>query len=142
MNRHHRRGALFCTLAFLVVIACSFGSPVDYSQPGMPETIAAKTWSAMQTMALLSGTPTNTPVTPTDTPTSSATPTITLTPTATITPIPPLTQPPTHTPAPTATATRIASVTPIPGGGGGVEVEAAEEVGADRGHNARVGMLS
>ena len=122
MDKHQRRLVLLSILAFFVFIACGVSTVQQSSLPIPAETLAAQTWSVMQTIAALSATPTNTPKPITDTPTATQTPTTTLTPTSTNTPIPPLTERPTNTPQPTATNTKtVPTVTKIPpyyGGGG------------------------
>ncbi len=108
-------------LALLASHACSgeLDMPASPMPPELPETLAAKTWSAMQTSAALSATATPTLIPPSDTPQPSNTPTITNTPTATRTQVPLLTAIPTNTPQPTSTPTLIPSLTPYSGGGSG-----------------------
>lgn len=111
----------FSMVLFISACGPSISAPVITAIPELPETLAAKTWSAMQTSAAQSATVT--PLPPTETPLPSATPTITNTPTATPTQIPQLTALPTNTPQPTFTATRVprltAIYTPRPTWGGG-----------------------
>lgn len=120
MDKHYQRLTLLIVLAFLISTACGISSQAVSGVPGWPETAAAQTWSAMQTSAFLSATPTFTPLPATDTPLPTDTPTITNTPTPTNTLIPVLTQRPTNTPTLTPTNTRvIPTATRIPSGGGG-----------------------
>jgi Ig-like domain from next to BRCA1 gene len=120
MDKQQRRLALISVLAILIFIACGVSTVQQSSLPVPAETLAAQTWSVMQTVAALSATPTNTPKPITDTPTPTQTPTNTSTPTSTNTPIPPLTERPTNTPQPTATNTvAVPTVTKIPAGSGG-----------------------
>ncbi len=121
MNKQHKQLAFLSSVALVVFVACTLTSTtaINPSVPGAPETIAAKTWSAILTLTAAAVTPSNTPLPATETPLPSDTPTITLSPTASRTPVPMLTALPTNTPGPTATITKIATVTPIPGGGSG-----------------------
>ena len=122
MDKQQRRLVLISILAFFIFIACGVSTVQQSSLPIPAETLAAQTWSVMQSVAALSATPTNTPKPITDTPTATQTSTTTLTPTSTNTPIPPLTQRPTNTPQPTATNTvavpTVTKIPPIYGGGG------------------------
>jgi len=121
MNKQNMQLAFLSSVALFVFIACTLTSTTTTvpGVPGAPETIAAKTWSAILTSTAKAVTPSNTPLPATETPLPSDTPTITLTPTASRTPVPLLTAFPTNTPQPTATITKIPTVTPIPGGIGG-----------------------
>jgi len=106
-KRHNRIGFVLSIFAILVTLACGFISSSVVSVPGMPETLAAKTWSAMETSAFLKITPTDTQPPPSNTPTVTDTPTATRTPTPTNTPVPPLTLLPTNTSLPP-------TLTPVP----------------------------
>lgn len=121
MNKQHKQLAFLSLVTLWVFVACTLTSTTTNMAdvPGAPETIAAKTWSAILTSTAKAVTPSNTPLPATETPLPSDTPTITLTPTASRTPVPMLTAQPTNTPQPTATITKIPTVTPIPGGIGG-----------------------
>jgi len=105
--KYGRIGFILLIMTIWVTLACGFISSAVVSGPGMPETSAARTWSAMETSAFLAITPTDTQPPPSDTPTFTPTPTITKTPTPTNTPIPPLTMRPSLTPFPP-------SLTPLP----------------------------
>ena len=98
-------------VTLLTTQACSsnLGAPVSPMPPELPETLAAKTWSAMQTSAALAAT--STPLSPSETPPPSETPTITNTPTVTRTQVPQLTALPTLTPQPTSTRTMVPKLT-------------------------------
>lgn len=125
----HRKAILPLILLLLAALACTFtGAQPAASLPGAPVTYAAETWSAMQTSAYLSATPTYTPLpptltpTPTDTPRPTSSPTLTPSSMPTITPLPSKTPIPTNTPVtPTAlpTATRYVIGGWSSGGGGG-----------------------
>jgi hypothetical protein len=115
MNRQFQRIGFLFLVVLVSGIACDLVSSVAIQTPGLPETLAAETWSAMQTIAYLSITPSYTNAPPTETPTITNTPTISPTPSPTKTPIPPLTMRPTNTPQPT-TNTPIPTVTPVPTG--------------------------
>jgi hypothetical protein len=124
MNKLRKNLAFISIFALILLVGCDLTSRTSNLMPiapGMPETLAAQTWSVMQTSAALSATDTGTPGPPTETPTLTNTPTNTNTPTPTRTPVPMLTAIPTNTPGPTWTLTSIPSITPwyYPGGGTG-----------------------
>lgn len=110
-RRFHRIGLLFLIIV-IFSMSCDLVSSKVIQIPGLPETLAAQTWSVMQTKAYLAITPSNTNSPPTDTATVTNTPSITPTPSPTKTPIPPLTMRPTNTPQPT-TNTPIPTLTPL-----------------------------
>jgi hypothetical protein len=114
------RTALFCLIAFFLFSACGTPGPAVPANPENPETLAAQTWSVIQTSAALTGTPTAVPQTSTNTSAPKIEATITNTATPTQTPVPMLTALPTLTPQPTATVTKVPTATPwyyYPGGG-------------------------
>ena len=109
------------SIALIIAIfslACNLTSNSMVSIP--PETIAALTWSAMESEAARLPTYTPSPVPPSSTPTFTfLPPTITRTSTPTDTPITPITPRPTDTPGPTSTNTSIVITTYKSGGSGG-----------------------
>ncbi len=116
------RRLVFLALSFFTVLACTLTTAVNpvADIPGWPSTAAARTWSAMETMAFLSATPTFTVAPPTNTP--MPTPTLW---SEGVTPSPTNTEVPMITPLPTETPTITPSITPFPtptgrivGGGG------------------------
>ncbi len=64
MNIQHRRLALISILSLAIFLGCILAPTVGkvYLPPDLPETLAAQTWSAMQTSAALSATATFTSV--------------------------------------------------------------------------------
>lgn len=117
-----RRQLLVMGATLLTVLACTFTSTVApvADVPGWPATAAARTWSAMETSAYLSATPTFTAAPATDTPP----PTETLwasayTDTPTNTPVPMLTPLPSKTPTVTPSNTPTPTITPRIYSGGG-----------------------
>jgi hypothetical protein len=100
MEKRRQRLVILFLMALFIGLGCGTALLGGPAQNIPVHTVAAMTWSVMQTSSYLSATPTYTPLPPSNTPTTTATPTITPTPTATRTPIPTLTLQPTFTPAP------------------------------------------
>jgi hypothetical protein len=107
MEKRRQRLVVLFLMALFVALGCGTALLASPAQNIPVNTIAAMTWSVMQTSSYLSATPTKTPLPPTDTPTATETPTITSTPTATRTPIPTLTLQPTFTPVTPSTTPTI-----------------------------------
>lgn len=121
MVKKNRSKLLALIIALFVLGSCRTTVPEVQPNPENPQTLAAQTWSVMQTMAALTGTPTAALAPATNAVQPTEAPAFTNTPTPTQTLVPMLTAFPTSSPLPTWTATLVPTATRwvyYPGGGG------------------------